>query len=39
VQNDETQDFTLELRDSPAPKANSAAPNTTASPKTVPPKP
>jgi len=39
VRSDETQDFTLELRDSPAPKATSAAPNTTGSPKTVPPKP
>src|SRR5215467_6870395 len=39
VQNDETQDFTLERHDSSAPKTNSPAPNATAPPKTVAPKP
>jgi len=39
VQSDEAQDFTLEQNDSPAPKTNPAAPNMTAPPKTVSPKP
>jgi len=39
VQSDESQDFTLEQHDSTAPKTNSAAPNMTAPPKTVSPKP
>ena len=39
VQNDETQDFTLERHDSSAPKTNSPAPNATAPPRTVAPKP
>jgi hypothetical protein len=39
VQSDEAQDFTLERSETSPSKTNSAAPNTTASPKTAPPNP
>ena len=39
VQNDESQDFTLERTENAVPKTNSAAPNNTTPPKTPPPRP
>ena len=39
VQNDQSQDFTLERADTAAPKTNSAAPRTASPPKQNPPKP